>query len=185
MQNRVTITAFQFSQFTEEGALLLFNFKRQIKSLGVPLFLISIGIFASVALPAESEPRPLFGFVIALTFFLISFFALRQLIRLRLSAKCRSSVQSEKQDYSFQIAMNTGRLVFIDSTKHFERDISDIESICIGRFGLFFFKNGKLLFCLPCPFDISCRLVNESGFTGKIIQMPSAFDAKRNSFHKC
>ena len=68
MQNRVTITAFQFSQFTEEGALLLFNFKRQIKSLGVPLFLISIGIFASVALPAESEPRPLFGFVIALTF---------------------------------------------------------------------------------------------------------------------
>lgn len=138
-----------------------------------------------MALPAESEPRPLFGFVIALTFFLISFFALRQLIRLRLSAKCRSSVQSEKHDYSFQIAMNAGRLVFIDSTKHFERDISDIESICIGRFGLFFFKNGKLLFCLPCPFDISCRLVNESGFTGKIIQMPSAFDAKRSSFHKC
>ena len=75
MQNRVTITAFQFSQFTEEGTLLLFNFKRQIKSLGVPLFLISIGIFASVALPAESEPRPLFGFIIALTFYFSSRFS--------------------------------------------------------------------------------------------------------------
>lgn len=167
MKTKVEILPGQYARYLREGAMLVFDFRKQIKPIAIPVFLVSVAVFPCVTFLDAANPRPILGLIVTIAFFAASYFLYWKFIIWRTVSK-GMKLRRITTTESFDLEMSSTRFVLTDKNKRLERTLSDISSVYVGIYGMFFYRNNQIVLSFPCSRALSSKLIKNSGYPGVI-----------------